>query len=266
MNDLIGAHIAHMRAAGLSDNTINDRYDLLRRLDEDLPCGLAGMTREDLNDWLARGRNGRRWSRNTLHIYGYHIREFCLWRAGYTGDNPAADLPRVRRSRGVPRPATAEQVAHILDRAEEPWRLFAVLARYGGLRCIEISRLDVDHIEPAMIRVVGKGDKEALVPNHDKIREAVRDLPPGPVARLQDGSRASAADVSHGFRHYTRRQLRMPRMGLHRLRSSYATELLRAGAHIRVVQRCMRHASLETTAVYLDVEPGEMVAAVNRLT
>jgi integrase/recombinase XerD len=130
---------------------------------------------------------------------------------------------------------------------------------------------DLD-LEEGSLRVVGKGDKERLVPLGRCAREALE-------AYLTRGRPALASGSSRGALFLNSRGGRLTRQGCakilrghvrragidrrvspHSLRHSFATHLLEGGADVRVVQELLGHASLSTTQVYTKVSPERLRA------
>lgn len=254
MTDLIERHCAHLRQRGLSDNTINDRKALLRRMDAELPMGLEEATVEELSNWL--GREG--WSRQTRATYYGHLVGFYAWacdpRDPHLSWNPAASLTRPKVPKGVPKPITVEELGECLRLAGR-WYLPQILAAYGTARCCELATLCRHDVNRHTITIVGKGDKTRVVPTHPLVWEAVRDLPPG---RLVPGT---AADISRGARrHFDRTG--MPAITLHRHRHWFATTALENGADLVTVSKLMGHASTQTTLRYLEISDRQRVSAV----
>lgn len=268
MADLITEFADWLHDCGRSPRTITARVEILRRIDRDLPYGLVTATTDELRGWLYRDY----WSPGTRETYYGAIRAFFTWATGggrpdmaVIDYDPSEALPKPATPRRIPRPVTDDQLRRILTEAAQPYRLWATLAAYAGLRCIEISRLDRGDITAESIRVLGKGNKPGVVPTHPIIWAAVRDLPLGPIAYDDHGQPAGARWVSIRSALHFRRQLGMPGVSLHRLRHWYGTSTYRATRDIRVTQELMRHASPATTAGYTLVSDEERTAAIHAL-
>lgn len=97
-------------------------------------------------------------------------------------------MESVQTVRGVPRPVTDEQLSRILTEAPEPIRTWCLLAAYQGLRCVEISRLDREHITDENLFVVrGKGDPPGCT---TRTRQSG---PPSGICRAGRSRRATTA-------------------------------------------------------------------------
>ncbi len=264
MCDLIAPHLRHLKAAGFSANTIHDRDRVLQRVDADLPMGLLDATVPELDDWLAQFRTNQ-----TKATYYGHLVGFFSWACA--GDdpwldwNPTTNLKRPKVPPTVPRPVTDDALAIVLARAREPYRTWAVLAAYAGLRAFEIATITREAFTEELIYVTGKGGKHATIPTHPLVWQAVKDLPPGPIALGRTGVRLSATRVSSLFSQHMRKTLGLPGVSLHPLRHWLGTRTLQGCGNLRVTQELLRHSSPATTAIYTQVTDEQRRSAVSAL-
>jgi integrase/recombinase XerC len=242
---------------------------------------LAGLRQADLRAWLAaEAGDGAGNATRARHLAA--ARSFFRFLTRRHGlDNPALSLiatPRARRP--LPRalaPLQArevtEQIATMSDVAATQARdtaLFTLL--YGcGLRIAEALGLDVrDAPLPGaegMLRVVGKGGKERIVPVLPAVREAVGAWlalhpdrrPDSPLFLGVRGGRLDAAVAQRTLRQF-RRLYGLPEHATpHALRHSFATHLLAGGADLRSIQDLLGHASLSTTQRYTSVDDARLI-------
>lgn len=271
MADYIDAYLTHLRTRGRSDSTLTTYGWLLRRIDRELPYGLAQAHTDEIQDWIyAPKAGGKPRSAAATSLYRTIIREFFRWatdpRDPILDWDPTAYLPDPQPlPRRTPRPLTVEQLADILTRAKEPYRTWITLAAYAGLRCVEISRLDREHVTREHVWVHGKGGHERTVPAHPAVWASVKDLPPGPVARRTDGSRADRHHVNMSANMYLHRSLKLPDVTMHRFRKTFAQLTYEATGDIEVTRALLGHASVRTTQVYVRAASTAMVAAVAAL-
>lgn len=246
------AYLAHLTAIGHPKTTIDTYRCALRRASIELPAGLLSV-HDEIEQWLATRR-----ASSTRNVYRAALRGFYEYalRRGMISENPAADLAPIKRRTGLPRPVPLDQLAHILENAAEPERLWYTVAAYAGARCCEIARLDRADVDEHTIYLHGKGDRERLVPTHPMVWAAVRDLPQGPLA----GGRNAAAVSSRGNRRLDR--LGLPAVTMHRLRHTAGTLWQAAVGDTRVTQQLLGHASLQTVQIYTAVSDTSMRAAV----
>jgi integrase/recombinase XerC len=260
--ELIDEYLEHLRRAGRTPATIHGRREILGRLDRALAYGAGQTDTAELARWLYRDD----WALNTRYTYYMCLRGFYGWAAGgsdpWISHDPTVELEPVRMVRGVPRPVTDEQLRRILAEAAEPIRTWALIAAYQGLRCIEIARLDREHVTPETLIVVkGKGGRPRVHDTHPDVWARFLDLPPGPVAVMQDGRRADAFYVSSTAALHFRRKLKMPGVSLHRLRHWLGVTIQREYRDVRVTQQALGHQSLQSTQVYTDATPEQQRAA-----
>ena len=267
LDKLIDGYSRHARAAGLSDHTIEDRATTLRAADRILSCGLVAATVEELEGWLANPK----WSAQTKQTYHGHVTSFFRWAADprrtLVDSDPSAGLVRPRAPRGLPRPVPDGELQAILDAAPPVLRRCIVLAAWAGLRCMDIAQLDRRHVTPATIAIVAsKGGRDRVVPTHEVVWAELGGLPPtGRVVPLPSPDPRRAA---HALSRGAARQFDALGHGdvtLHRMRHTFATRLLAAGANLRVVQELMGHSSPQTTAIYTLVTGEQRTAAIRAL-
>jgi integrase/recombinase XerC len=191
-------------------------------------------------------------------------------------------LPKVPH--GIPRPLTLEKAAAVVDggaTAELDWiaaRDTAVLLLlYGsGLRISEalaIKRKDAPTPERDVLRVVGKGGRERLVPVLPITRDAIAryialcPYPLAPDAPLFLGAKGGplSARIVQLAMARMREVLGLPETATpHALRHSFATHLLSAGADLRQIQELLGHASLSTTQVYTEVDRAHLLRVYDK--
>lgn len=260
---LIDDWIQDLRERDRQDSTIETYEGIIRRAHRELPEGVPTATADEIRAWIwTPGR-----SASSRKVYRAAFGSFFTWAASPADPrldfDPMPLIPKVSVKPGRPRPITGDILGDILARAHDPYLLWYLLAAGGGLRCVEISRLDREHITAEQIWVTGKGSKEAFIPTHPAIWLAVQKLPHGPVARGRSGGRATRRAVSNrGGRVLA--QLGHPDVTMHRLRHYFGTAIRRA-AHgdLRIAQEGLRHANPAQTAGYTGYLAEELVTAVH---
>ncbi|MEK9683411.1 MAG: tyrosine recombinase XerC [Rhodospirillaceae bacterium] len=183
----------------------------------------------------------------------------------------------------IPKPLTKLEAKEFLDAIQDqvnvPWvierdlALFTLL--YGcGLRIAEAIALnDADIPNGDVLRVIGKGNKERIVPVLPIVRDSIKSyvsirpfsiLPDGPLFRGVRGKRLNPGVVQRKMR-----ELRTS-LGLnesatpHALRHSFATHLLSAGGDLRTIQELLGHESLSTTQRYTSVDSESLKLAYQK--
>lgn len=239
--------------------------------------GLPALTPREARDFVIEGQ--RRFDRRTLHLHVSALRAFFRYwkRQGRVPRNPFTGLPLPRLAKKLPRFLTEEQMRDLLagplrlleNGGVEPFvawrdRLVMELLYGGGLRVSELVGLNHGAIdgESGAARVLGKGGKERLCPlgpvalavlgrfRADFARETG---PADPVLTTEGGRRLTPRQVQRLLKRYLALAGLPLDLSPHKIRHSYATHLLNAGADLRLVQELLGHASLATTQIYTHV-------------
>lgn len=237
--------------------TVRAYESILRRAHDQLPHGLPVATTPELQEWIWHPRHR---AAKTRALYRSAIVAFFRWakREDIVDYDPTERLPKVRPPEKKPRPCTNDELALILDRSPEPVRTWAILAAYAGCRAGEVAAMDRLDITRETVRIHGKGGHERVVPTHELVWRAVRDLPPGPIA----GGRTPMAVSSIARRVFHKVGAQI---SIHRLRDWYATFGYLATKDLRAVQHLMGHRSPSTTAGYIQVADDALRAVVKGL-
>jgi integrase/recombinase XerC len=208
------------------------------------------------------------------------VRTFFRFLARRLGvENAAVGListPRAKKP--VPRALAQGQARAVTDGIGEMTDTAAMQARdtalfvllYGcGLRIAEALALDVRDVPgpDAMLRVVGKGSKERIVPVLPAVRAAVAGwlavhpdrAPDSPLFVGARGGRLDAAVAQRTLRQFRRLNGLPEHATPHALRHSFATHLLAGGADLRSIQDLLGHASLSTTQRYTSVDEARLL-------
>lgn len=250
--EMIAAYLESLRRLNRSQQTIALRRTVVTNLSRDLTYGIGETTTEELAAWLYRDT----WGQNTRAAYLASIRDFYSWatapRDQWLSYDPALDLDDVSTVKGVARPCTDQELQRILTEAGEPYRTWSYLAAYQGLRCIEISGLDREHVTPRILHVArGKGGRPRVHDTDPQVWQLIEPLPLGPIARLvRTGNRASAKYISFRTAEHYRVKLGLNGVTLHRLRHWLGVTTQRLYRDIRVTQEVLGHKSLSSTQIY----------------
>ncbi|MBO6939353.1 MAG: tyrosine recombinase XerC [Deltaproteobacteria bacterium] len=201
--------------------------------------------------------------------------------------NPAAVLSAPKASKELPRFLTVEDAFRVVDApksdADRDERLvrrdsaMLELLYGGGLRVSELSGLTLDRIDLSAreLRVIGKGNKERVVPIGKEAMSALRaylevrgqlrtkERAPHPDAVFLGirGTPLTSRQVQNVVRRYGTAGAGRSDLHPHALRHSCATHLLDAGADLRTIQELLGHASLSTTQRYTQISVDRLMAA-----
>ena len=273
---------------GASANTLTSyRRDLARYREFLAARGITNageVTERDVSDFLASLREGTperpalaasSAARTLVAVRGFH-RFLAL--EGEVSADPANGVPPPKPPSRLPKAIPVDRVERLLEAASvgdtpvslRDRALFEVL--YGaGARISEAVGLDVDDLdlgEPASVRLLGKGDKQRIVPLGSyavtaldaylvRARPALATAGRGTPAVFlnQRGARLSRQSAWDALQRAAERAGLEGHVSPHTLRHSFATHLLDGGADVRVVQELLGHASVTTTQIYTLVSP-----------
>ena len=256
----------------------------------DAPAGQFGqaLTQRSIRSWLADtlASGG---ARSTIARHTAAIRNFTAWavREEILASDPAAALTSPRADQRLPTPLDESEArtlmnlarAEAVDGSAAQMRAWAILElTYAcGLRVSEVCALDVSSLnrEALTVRVLGKGNKERVVPYGPPAREAldhwlVRGRPQlvaqssGEALFLGDRGGRIDPRVVRSMVHRMAAKAGVHDVAPHGLRHSTATHLLQGGADLRAVQEMLGHASLSTTQRYTHVDTARLSAIYQR--
>jgi integrase/recombinase XerC len=241
-------------------------------------CGHSGafdaLTPREARDFVIEAQ--RRFGRRTLHNHVSGLRAFHrFWmRDGKLTRNPFAGVPLPKLDKPLPKFLTENQMTALLAGPEKLRaqgavsdftalrdRLALEILYGGGLRVSELVGLNYGAVdfEQGSVRVLGKGRKERICPLGRTAMAVLQRFrgeggrPTGlavPVLVTEQGRRLTPGMVQQMVKKYLALAELPMDITPHKLRHSYATHLLNAGADLRSVQELLGHASLTTTQIY----------------
>ena len=249
--------------------------------------GLAALSRitvSDMRAWMAHERS-RGIAARSLARQLSAVKTFYRWLAEREGFEPTAVLttrtPKFQKK--LPRPLAEDAAQAMIDRVElqasTPWvaaRDTAVITLlYGcGLRISEALGLTYGQTPlPEVLRILGKGGKERIVPVLPAARDAVAAYLKAcpfeftPEMALFRGVRGKPLNprAIQKVMEQSRMQLGLPATATpHAMRHSFATHLLSAGGDLRAIQELLGHASLSTTQAYTAVDTARLMEVYDR--
>jgi len=212
-----------------------------------------------------------------------------LVREQLTTSNPAKCVSTPKVEKPLPTTLTVDEAFRLMESPKNPIEksssdrakkrglrdrailelLYSSGIRVGELVGLNSNRLDLDL---GIVKVMGKGRKERIVPVGSKAVEALkaylekRGVLSGeePLLLNSRGGRLTARSVGRLIKKYTKRSGIFRNISPHTLRHSFATHLLDAGADIREIQEMLGHASLSTTQRYIHLSLGKLMEVYDK--
>jgi integrase/recombinase XerD len=262
---------------GLSPNTLAAyRADLsaLERWLQEHDSDLMSASRADVLSFMASRIEGGSRPRSTARQLSSFRRFYRhLLREGALREDPTAliDMPKIGRS--LPRSLTEEEVEALLaapavgDPLGHRDRTMLEVLYATGLRVSELVSLKLSSVNlgQGVLRIVGKGDRERLIPLGEEAVQWVQQFLLGPRVEIllerqtdylfptRRGDRMTRQAFWHIIKRHARSAGIQKELSPHTLRHAFATHLLNHGADLRVVQMLLGHSDLSTTQIYTHV-------------
>ena len=291
LNENASGHTVRAYDSDLTQYLVFLASHLDTRISDLAPADLDHLgARAFLSDLHRRGNSKSSAARklSAIRAFGRYLR-----REGAIDGDPAALVGTPKREQRIPKHLAVQEMSTLLDAPDtsDPLgrRDKAILELFyaSGLRLSELVGLDLDDVNLSgrVVRVLGKGRKERVVPFNTTAaaalkawladREALRapGVPKGPpyskghqgrrprepLFLNYQGGRLSTRSVDKLVRRYVTAS--STRMGIspHALRHSFATHLLEAGADLRAIQELLGHARLSTTQRYTHVNAAQLI-------
>lgn len=230
------------------------------------------LSSDDLRDFLDWRQQADYKASSTARLlsaakryYGYLLSEKAR------SDDPTAPLLRPRLSRPLPKTLSEADVDLLLDapNLEEPIGLrdkaMLELLYAAGLRISELVGLTRDcvNLRQGLVRVIGKGDKERIVPMGEEalhwLDQYLKYARPALISDgdvlfpSQRGQQMTRQTFWHRIKRYALEAGLKSDLSPHTVRHAFATHLVNHGADLRVVQMLLGHADLSTTQIYTHV-------------
>ena len=263
---------------GLSENTLsayrNDLLNLVKWLGKS-QISIADARHEDLLEYFAyrvsqgmQPRSGARLLSSIRRFYKYQIRQ------GFIEVDPADKIEFPKLGRQLPEVLTEDEVDKLLgapniDKAQGVRDRTMLEVLYAcGLRVSELISLQLHqvNVRAGVLRIIGKGNKERLVPFGEQAGDWLeRYLQTSRPTLLKECHDCNVLFISNrglgmtrqAFWHVIKRHAKAvgidKHLSPHTLRHAFATHLLNHGADLRVVQMLLGHSDLSTTQIYTHI-------------
>jgi integrase/recombinase XerD len=270
--DYINKYIDYLKyERKLSNNTVmsytNDLNDLYLFFNEDI----IKVTYKDLVKYInsLSNLNARSIAHHISVINSFYT---YLVNNEYIKDNPSENIKSPKLAKKLPTYLTIDEINKLLDiQLLTPYDyrnkamlelLYATGLRISELISLEFSNIDIDN---SILRVIGKGSKERLVPFNDSASKYLKLYIDYYRDEILNGKYSDYLFISNAKKPITRQgffkiiKTEVNRAGIkkdvspHVLRHSFATHLLANGADIRVIQELLGHSNIVTTEIYTHV-------------
>jgi integrase/recombinase XerD len=272
---------------GLSPNTIDSYRIDLKRYIKFLTEKKASSLEEIKEDYITSligqlprlGLKATSITRNLTAIKSFHK---FLAREGYTRSNPAGAIESPKLWRKLPTVLDQHEMERLIDQPEKEVHIkkgttIRLVLRdkaileflYAtGVRISELIGMTRKNLllEVGLVRVIGKGQKERVIPIGEKAIEAMKEYLSNLRPQLANqnsrdvlflnrrGGRLSRMGVWKILRKYVNRAGIKKKVSPHTIRHSFATHLLEGGADLRAVQEMLGHADISTTQIYTHLD------------
>lgn len=286
LHDIIPIYEQHLRSLGRRQRGIDRYLDHLRGYLSTLPDGAtyAALTPESVRAHM-RNRSATCAPATVLGMLTA-VRSFCqfLVEEGMLEIDPTTRVRWPRRTHALPRALSSNELTTLLETIRLPeelddrrrwyWlrnRRVIYLMLYAGLRLAEVAALlwrDMDMRASTITVRDGKGGKARVVTMHRRLKTELLPASSAPahwaVAGKQDGITLNPKALAHVFEEW------LPRLGIvgisaHRLRHTFATEMLKRGVPLCDIQEALGHTSIDTTRIYLQVDMTRVKLAIDKL-
>lgn len=279
MDAAVGSFLEYLGVErGSSPHTLRsyatDLTEFTRFLADEKIGGLAEADTRAVRAYLAR-LHQRRLSKATIARKLAAVRSCFRFmaRRGVLEVNPARQVRSPRLGRRLPSFLPKDEATQLLDAGPAGGaaglrdRALVELLYASGLRVAECCGLDVDDLDEGRrtVRVLGKGDKERVVPVGETALEALaaylamRGRARGALFRNARGGRLTTRSALRIVKGVARRAGLGQRVTPHTLRHSFATHMLGEGADLRLIQELLGHSRLSTTQRYTHVSPEHLM-------
>jgi integrase/recombinase XerD len=262
---------------GLSENTLGayraDLVALSQRLDSK-SVELVKAQRADIMDYIAWRVEGGAKPRSTARQLSSFRRFFrYLLREGVIDEDPTVNIAMPKIGRSLPQSLTEQDVESLLaaPKVSEPLghrdRTMLEVLYATGVRVSELINLKMSqmNLNQGVLRIVGKGDRERLIPLGDEAQDWIREFIDGARGEIllerqteylfptRRGDRMTRQAFWHIIKRYAKKANVSKKLSPHTVRHAFATHLLNNGADLRVVQLLLGHSDVSTTQIYTHV-------------
>ncbi len=247
---------------------------------------LADVSTLHVKDYVAHLRNDRDLKPKSIARHLSSARQLFAWcvRREMVDVSPAENLRNPKIPKRLPHYLVTEEIGRLLRVPEKSdaigARNYAILVTFlfTGMRLSELTGLNLDDLdfEAGAIRVRGKGSKERLIPPHQAVSDGllayIRNHRPStaerpePVFLSRKRTRMTSRMAGWVVRKAVQQAGLSQRTTPHKLRHTFATQLLHRGANLLEIKELLGHSELATTSIYTHTNVDRLKKAVGKIT
>lgn len=272
-DDLIENFLSSMLSErGLSKNTYTAYKSDLSLFFQSIKKPALDVTHEDVISYVTSSKafSAKTNNRRLAAIKGFFkflVSEHIL------KENPASDVESAKTKRNIPRVLSEEQLIDLIeacDRYEKDavrFKLIVILLYSSGVRVSELLSLKTNMIdyENSIIRVIGKGQKERMLPIDPSVISLIKALN---ISGYLFVSKRTGETLTRQRIFQIIKQLGLdigvPNLSPHKIRHSFATHMLNHGADILTLQKLLGHSDASTTEIYTHVLSDKLLETIKK--
>lgn len=258
-----------------SEHTVNSYIREIKKFLKFNKKSFNNITDKDLTKYLNSYKNitGRTRSHKISILKSFF---YLLLREEIIINNPALNLTVPKTTKNIPDILSLEEVSSLLDfEVKTPYnardKAILELLYSSGLRVSELLNLEISNIDlqDCLIRVMGKGKKERIIPLGDYAIDALKvylndyrpsiNIKNSNYAFLnKNGTKLSRQAIFKTIKLQAIKKGIKKNISPHTLRHTFASHLLKNGADLRIIQELLGHENLSTTQVYTHITKDEL--------
>ena len=275
----------YLKEKRLSKNTILSYKSDLEQVEKFLKHPLISSTEEEIRSYIQENLHLKASTMRRRHIA---LRRFFIIaeKYNYVEDNPTINIDSPKQSKVIPKYLTQRELDFMFDGLRQDTVLetrntaIIKLLYYTGMRIGELHQLNVPDIywDTFQMRIKGKGDKERLIPLSSavvgiletwlKLRSSIKNVKtPSLFITLGKRNHGERLNYSH-LRRIVKNILihaGLQDYSPHKLRHTFATQLLSKGAPLEQISKLLGHTRLDTTLIYAQTEPSKLRSTIELL-
>jgi site-specific recombinase XerD len=256
---ILDKFMQYLVASGRTKSTVKQRMNQIRYVEKHIKS-FPYCSADDLDKFMATTlRNAKPAYRKSMRSAIMSFYAFAVKR-NLLAIDPAYTMEPVKVPRPLPRPVPEDFLRFAFEKSTEEVQAMILLGAMGGLRLSEITNLHMDNREGNLLRVLGKGQKERIIPMNATLSAALDRL----ESALDFGfyfpnpETGKARSISYVSIHL-KKDL-PPKYSAHSLRHRAASVAYGTTKDIRAVQELLGHASVATTQLYTAITSDDLLA------